>query len=57
LDPAKIKLTLKINKLDLSRTIATLDRFGFKIIARFQENQVISNEKERLDILLKYLDI
>lgn len=57
LDPSKIKLTLKINKLDLSRTIATLDRFGFKIIARFQESQVISNEKERLDILLKYLDI
>lgn len=57
LDPTKFKLTLKINKVDLSHIIATLERFGYKIIARFQESEVISNEKERLDILLKYLDI
>ncbi len=57
LDPSKIKLTLKINRIDLSRTMATLERFGYRIIAHFQETQIISNEKERLDILLKYLDI
>ncbi len=57
LDPDKIKLTLKINLVDLSRIIATLDRFGYKIIGKFQQTEAISNEKERLDILLKYLDI
>lgn len=57
LDPDKLKLTLKINRTDLSRIIATLDRFGYKIIGKFQQSQAISNEKERLDILLKYLDI
>lgn len=56
-DLSKIKLTLKINKTDLSRIIATLERFGYKIVATFQETEHISNDKERLDILLKYLDI
>jgi acetoin utilization protein AcuB len=57
LDPQKIKLTIKINKQDLSHIIATLERFGYKIIARFQENQAITNEKDRLDMLMKYLSI
>jgi acetoin utilization protein AcuB len=56
-DPSKIKLTIKVNKTDLSRIIATLERFGYKIIASFQEAELISNDKDRLDILLKYLDI
>ena len=52
-----IKLTLKINKIDISRVIATLERFGYKIIAQFEEREKSSNEQERLDILLKYLNI
>lgn len=56
-EPSKVRLTIKINKEDLSHIIATLERFGYKIIARFQETQTLTNEKERLDILLKYLDI
>ena len=56
-DPSKIKLTLKINKVDLTRVIATLERFGYVVVAKFQEEVMISNEKERLDILLKFLDI
>lgn len=57
LDAEKIKLTLKINRTDLSRIIATLDRFGYKIIGKFQQTEAITNERERIDILLKYLDI
>ena len=56
-DPTKMKLTLKLNKKDLSRIIATLERFGYKIVASFQETELISNDKERLDILMRYLDI
>ncbi len=56
-DSTKIKLTLKVNKTDPSRAIATLERFGYKIIARYQETKPLDNQKERLDILLKYLDI
>lgn len=57
LDSSKLRLTLKINQLDLSKVIATLERFGYKIIARFQESKVNDNQKERIDMLLKYLDI
>lgn len=57
IEPSKVKLTLKINKEDITHIIATLERFGYKIIARFQETHIETNEKERLDILMKYLEI
>jgi acetoin utilization protein AcuB len=58
LDKGKIKLTLKINQEDLSRIVATLERFGYRVIARYQENRTDpDNEKERLDMLMRYLNI
>ncbi len=56
-DGTKLKVTLKINRLDLTHIIATLERFGFKLIARFQETNIQHEERSRLDMLLKYLDI
>ena len=56
-DANMIKLTLKINKTDLSAIIATFERFEYKIIAKFEESKLESTDKERLDILFKYLDI
>lgn len=57
LDASKVKLTLKINNKDLSHIVATLERFGYKIIARFQESNINHGEKEKLDQLLRFLDI
>ena len=57
LDKGKIKLTLKINRTDLSRIIATLERFEYKVIGRYQEINETGDQKERLDMLLRYLDI
>jgi|SRR5690606_25115027 len=57
IEPSKVKLTLKINKEDVTHIIATLERFGYKVIARFQEPHIETNEKERLGILMKYLEI
>ena len=57
LDPNKIKLTININKTDLSHITATLERFGYKIIARFHETKHTATEQERLDILMKYLEM
>ena len=57
LDPGKIRLTVKLNQMDLSRVVATLERFGYKVIGRYQEAKRIENEKERIDMLLRYLDI
>ena len=52
-----IRLTLKINQLDLSRIVATLERFNYKVIGRYQESKPFGDEKNRIDMLLRYLDI
>ena len=57
LDPGKIRLTLKINQIDLSRVVATLERFSYKVIGRYQETKPSGDERERIDMLLRYLDI
>ena len=56
-DPNFVFLTLKINKEDLTTVIATLERFDYKIVAKFHETNNRDTEKERLDNLLNYLDI
>ncbi len=57
MDKGKIKLTLKINQLDLSRIVATLERFGYRVIAQYQEDRREGDDKERLDMLMRYLNI
>lgn len=57
LDKGKIKLTLKINQMDLSRVVATLERFGYRIIGRYQENRTDTDDKDRIDMLMRYLNI
>jgi hypothetical protein len=56
LDPGKIRLTIKINQIDMSRVVATLERFGYKVIGRYQESKPAGDEKDRIDMLLRYLD-
>ncbi len=57
LDGNKLRLILKIDQLDLSRIVATLERFGYRVIGRYQETRTAVPEKERLDMLLRYLEI
>ncbi len=57
MDKGKIKLTLKINQTDLKRIVATLERFNYRIIARYQEANQEEGEKEKIDMLLRYLEI
>ena len=56
-DASKLRVTLKIDKLDLSPIVATFERFGFKVIGRFQESTMENQEKDRINMLLKFLDI
>ena len=56
-DASKLKLTLKFNKQDIGRLIATYERFEYKVISQFQETESIGYEKERLNILFKYLEL
>jgi len=57
MDKGKIKLTLKINQEELTRIVATLERFGYRIIGRYHEVQQDTGEKDKIDMLLRYLDI
>lgn len=57
LEANKMRLILKINQSDLSRTVATLERFGYRVIGRYQETKTEAPERERLDMLLRYLEI
>lgn len=57
MDQGKIKLTLKINQVDLSRIVATLERFSYRVIGRYQEIRKDVDDNDRIDMLLKYLNI
>jgi len=57
LDKSKIKLTIKINQEDLSRITATLERFGYRIIASYHNAHNEEPNKDRLDMLMRYLNI
>ncbi len=57
MDKGKIKLTLKINQEELTRIVATLERFGYRVIGRYHEIKQDTGEKDKIDMLLRYLDI
>jgi predicted transcriptional regulator len=57
LDDSKIKVTLKLDKSELRHIKATLERFGYKIIDHYQEEAGINGEQERIDNLLRFLNI
>lgn len=52
-----VKLTLKVDNEEVGRLVATLERFNYKVIARLDDNEDPQHDQERLDILLKYLDM
>lgn len=56
-DPLKLDLTIKINKTDISAIIATLERYNFNVVAYYQETEIVSKDKDRLDLLLKYINL
>lgn len=57
-DPYRIRLTLKLNTPNITRIIATLERFGYSITAQFSGNgEVSEDEQERYNALLRYLSI
>lgn len=57
-DSEKINVVIKINKKELKSIIATLERYNYHIAAHFEEDQITSDyNKDRLDLLFKYLDI
>jgi acetoin utilization protein AcuB len=53
----KNTLTIKLNSQNVNKIIATLERFGYEIVAVYSNEKVESIEKERYDMLMKYLEI
>lgn len=56
-DSDKIFLTLKLSVNDLSKTIASLERFNYNVIAKFHDIDRTETSKERIDHLMRYLNI
>ncbi|MBP8096989.1 MAG: CBS domain-containing protein, partial [Saprospiraceae bacterium] len=52
-----ILLTIKVNKLDVSRILAALRRYDYEVSASFSEDEVGDNFKERYDAFMRYLDV
>lgn len=56
-DPNQIRVTIKLNTLEMQRVIATLERFDYKIIAKFKESKPTDYDREKIDMLFRYLEI
>ena len=57
LDSSKIRLTLKVDQLDLTRIVATLERFDYKVIARYEASRPAELDRDRFDLFMRYLNI
>lgn len=56
-DPGVIELTLKIDKIDLSRILSAFFRYNYKITASYHQNEHSDDLKNRFDALMNYLSI
>ncbi|WP_026210762.1 CBS domain-containing protein [Flexithrix dorotheae] len=57
LNNAELLVTIKVNTVDLTRIIATFERFGYSIVAKFHDYETQNFESDHLDSLLKYLEL
>lgn len=56
-DPTKIKLTLKINKEEITHLASSLESRGYRISESFNKSQMDEDDQDRYDALMKYLKI
>ena len=58
-DPAHedITVTLKISQADLTRILASFNRFGYFVKEHYNQGELMDDLKSRYDSLIKYLDI
>ncbi len=57
LESTRVDVTLKINKQDISRILASFVRYEYQIKASFQESQYFNTLSDRFDSLMTYLNI
>ena len=56
-DSMELDITLKINRPDLSRIMASFVRFGYEIKASFAEAEYLDSLQEHYDSLMSYLSV
>jgi|Laugrespbdmm15sd_2_1035082.scaffolds.fasta_scaffold00716_9 acetoin utilization protein AcuB len=50
-------ITVKLNRNDLSTIIKSLERYSYEILAQFSHTEIYNEDKERLDLFLRFLNI
>jgi acetoin utilization protein AcuB len=56
-DPQLIEVTLKIDKVDISRILAAFYRYDYKVAASYFQSEFSDDVKNRYDSLMNYLSI
>ncbi len=56
-DSYYVEVTIKINRPEIRRILATFDRFNYKIKASFLEASYSDSLQERYDMLMTYLNV
>ncbi len=56
-DPARIELTVKIDKVDLSRILSAFYRLDYHVIASYHQSEHSEDLKTRYESLMNYLNI
>jgi acetoin utilization protein AcuB len=56
-DSTKLELTLKINKMDLSRIMATFYRYNYSVKASFHQSEFTDDLQSRYDSFMNYLNM
>ena len=52
-----LQLTLKLNKTNIKHIVATFERFNYKVLSTFMEEEQTDSLKDRYDILMKYFNM
>jgi CBS domain-containing protein len=56
-DSSALKVTLKLNSMELSRLAAAYERFDYRVSGRFTEDDFDDALKDRYDAFMRYLDV
>lgn len=56
-DPNRMLVTLKINQTDLSRIVATFERFSYEVVQVFHQSHLVNTDIDRLNLLLKIINM
>ncbi len=56
-DSTKMELTIKVNKTDLSRIIASFERFNYNVMASYHQSNFSEDMNSRFDSFMNYLNM